>query len=467
MNTTQKALRSDKLGTMKIPKLLLSMSLPAMFSMLAYSFYNVIDSIFVAQYSPKALEAIAIAYPLQMLIIAFATGIGVGTNALVSKKLGERRNNEANLSAQTGLLLALLSYVLFILIAIFATVPFTKAFSTDAETVALGADYLYIVLGFSGFVFVEILLSKVFQATGNMKIPMMGQLTGALINIILDPILIFGLLGFPSMGVKGAAIATVTGQGVSMIIVICVFKFSTQDVSPFFNKKFRIRKDITKDILKVGAPSIVLKGLTSISVTFINFILRPFLYAISVLGIYIRLQSFIFMPVFGLTQGALPIMSYNYGANNKKRFSQTLKLSIFIAVGIMTVGTIVFQTMPHLLLKMFNAEDVFMDMGITAFRLISTSFIFAGFGIMITVMFQSLGNGFAALSMSLMRQLLLLMPLTALFAHFIGLNGIWLSFPIAEFLTIAVFLPFALYTIKKKFAEREIFCNEKVTNEKI
>lgn len=451
MDIAKKAMKSDKLRNMPIPKLLLNMSMPAILSMFVHALYNVVDSIFVSHYNPKALDALAIVFPLQILIIAFATGIGVGANALISKKLGEKKVKDAGISAQTGMLITLISAVLFIFLGVFASKPFVKAFTDDAQTILLGQQYLTIVLTFSGFAFVEILMSKVLQATGNMKVPMIAQLIGAAVNIILDPLLIFGIGFFPELGIIGAAIATVAGQFAALCVDISVFLFTKQDVKPFFNKDFRLKKDITWGILRIGIPTIIMKGFNSITVTFINDILKTYTYGITVLGIYIKLQSFVFMPVFGLTQGALPIMSYNYGAANRKRFFSAFKLSVLVAGVIMTIGTIIFQVLPVPLLSLFNAHGQLMNTAVTALRIISTSFIFAAFGITITIMFQSLGNGLTALVMSLMRQLILLMPLVALLSHFIGLNGVWLSYLIAEAITVFIFLPFGIMTIKKKF----------------
>lgn len=455
MDSSKTAMKSDKLRNMPIPKLLFSMSLPAMLSMFVHALYNIIDSVFVSHYSEKGLDALAIAFPLQMLIIAFAAGIGVGTNALAAKKLGEKDIVNANKAAQTGLFLTFIFAAVFIVVGIFATKPFISSFTNDAETIIMGTQYLQTVLLLSTFVFVEILLSKVFQATGNMKIPMIAQLIGAITNIALDPLLIFGIWIFPELGIRGAAIATVTGQGVAMIFSICMFLFTKQDITPFFKKGFRPRKEIISGIMKVGLPTIILNGLTSLTLTVVNLILKSFEYAITVLGIYIRLQSFVFMPIFGLNQGALPIMSYNYGANNKQRFNSVLRLSIITAVIIMIVGTLIFQIFPRQLLLLFNAKGGLMTAGIAALRLISISFVFAAFSIMLTIMFQSLGKGFTALVMSLMRQILLLAPLAALLAYTMGLNGIWLSYSLAEALSVIIFFPIAVATIKKRFHNKD------------
>ncbi len=445
------ALRSDKLRYTPIPKLLFGMSAPAMLSMLVHALYNIVDSIFVSHYNTKALDAIAIAFPLQILIIAFATGIGVGANAVVAKNLGEKKYGDASNAAQTGMLLTFISAFIFVLIGVFASKPFVSAFTDDPETILYGGQYLFIVLTFSGFAFTEILMSKVLQATGNMKVPMIAQLSGAVVNTVFDPLLIFGIGFFPELGIRGAAIATVMGQAVSMLIVIGVFLFTKQDVKPFFKKDYKMNKNITAQILRIGVPTIIMKGMNSITVTFINMILKSYQYAITVLGIYIKLQSFVFMPVFGLTQGALPIMSYNYGAKNKKRFAGAFKLSLITAAIIMLTGFLIFELLPKQLMALFNAEGGLMAMGIRALRIFSVSFVFAAFGIMMTTMFQSLGMGITALIMSLMRQLILIMPLAALLSFLMGADGVWWSYVIAELVTVAIFLPIAVNIIRKKF----------------
>lgn len=445
--------RSDKLRHTPIAKLLFGMSLPAMISMLVQAFYNIVDSMFVARFDAKAFEALSIVFPMQILIIAFATGLGVGANAVVAKKLGERKRGDASLASQTGLLFTLITAALFVFIGIFATKPFVASFSEDPQTIAYGVDYLTIIFVGSGFAFVEIMFSKVLQATGNMKVPMLSQLTGAITNIILDPIMIFGLLGFPALGVKGAAIATIIGQACACAVSASAFIFGKQEVSPFFHKGFRLRKDISVSILRVGIPTIVLKGMGSVTVSFVNVILKAFENAIVVMGIYIKIQSFVFMPVFGLTQGALPILSYNYGANDKKRFTKAFQLSMIVSAVIMTLGLIIFQVAPELLLKIFKASDAVIAMGIPALRIISVHFVFAAFSIIIVITMQSFGKGVTALILSLMRQLLLLMPLAYLLSSAIGVNGVWWSYAIAELITVAVALPLGIVTIKKKFAE--------------
>lgn len=436
---------------MPVHKLLFKMSLPAIVSMLIQSCYNIVDSIFVAMVSENALEAVTIAFPMQMLIIAFAAGLGVGANAVISRKLGERKPEEANLAAQTGFFLTLITAAVFVIIGFFAVKPFISSFTSNPDTMSMGISYLSIVLIFSSGAFIDIYNGKVFQSTGNMKIPMLTQISGAVVNIILDPLMIFGIGIFPEMGVRGAAIATVCGQFFAMIMGVLIMAFTKQEVKSFFTRKFALKKQIIWEILKISVPTIILKSINSITVTILNTIIKGYEYAITVLGVFFKLQSFVNMPVFGLTQGALPILAYNYGAADKKRFSQTFKLTIISAFCIMLLGFIVFQSLPRQLMLMFGAEGGLMAMGINALRILSISFLFASVTITVTMAFQSLGNGFAALMLSLLRQIILLLPLSLLMLKLLGIMGIWWAHPIAECIIAAIFLPLMIKTINKKF----------------
>ena len=451
MLAEENILKSNKLGNSPIGKLLFGMSLPAIIAMLVQSLYNIVDSIFVARISEKALDALAIVFPMQMLLIAFCVGIGVGTNALLSRKLGEKKYDEASLTAQTGLFISLICAGIFVLIGIFFSKPFMQAFTKDPETIKMGTQYLSIVLILSVGSFLQILCEKVFQATGSMKIPMMTQLIGAITNIILDPIFIFGYFGLPAMGIVGAAIATVIGQNLAMLINLLIFRFTKQDVILFFNKGFKIKKDIISGILKVGIPTIIMTAITSITVTILNSIIKVYKSAITVLGIYFKLQSFVTMPILGLNQGALPIMGYNYGANNKKRFIDTFILATFVSIILMIFGTILFQILPVKLLSLFKAKDAFLQLGILSLRIISISFVFIAINITMSTMFQSLGNGLYSLMMSLLRQIILLLPFAVLLLYFYGINNMWYCFVISEIFTTIIFVPISIHTMRKKF----------------
>ena len=391
---------SDKMGTMPVGKLLFSMSVPAIFSMLVQSLYNVVDSIFVAQVSEDALVAVSIAFPLQMLIIALALGVGVGTNALIARRLGEKRREEANIAANTGIVLSLINMALCMLVGLFLAKPFVGLFTQDAAVFTMGSQYLMIVMVFSVGVMIEMTCSRVLQATGNMIVPMISQLIGAITNIILDPIFIFGYFGVPKMGVAGAAVATVIGQILAMIFVLIVLKVGTHevDIAPW---RHHPQMQAAKDIYRVGIPTFVMNAIGSLTTTAMNAILMSFsATAVAVLGIYFKLQSFVFMPIFGLNQGAMPILGYNYGAADEKRFTRTLALSFGVALAIMVIGTVLFWTMPEMLLKLFNGSDQMLQLGSYALRVLALCFLPAACSIIMTTMFQALGKGMMSLVMS-------------------------------------------------------------------
>lgn len=444
-------LKSVKLGTMPIGKLLAVMSLPAMLSMLVQSLYNVVDSIFVSQINDYAVTALSVAFPIQLFLLAFAVGIGIGTNSLISRKLGEGNFLQASLTAKNGLILSLITTSIFSVCGLLFSRYFIGLFTTNPQVIEMGTQYLTIVTVFSAGFYVEILLAKTLQATGNMIIPMVAQLIGALTNIILDPILIFGYLGFPAYGIQGAAIATITGQFFALTFTVIMFKIKSHDVN-FSFKGFKPQAKIMLKILAVGIPAIFINSVASITLIILNGILKTLSeFGIPILGIYFRLQSFIFMPIFGLSQGAMPIMGYNYGAKNKARFIQTCKLTLTVALAIMIFGTIIFQVFPKELFKLFNASDDMISMGVPAMRIISLCFLPAAFAIIITTMFQSIGHGLKSLFMTITRQLAVLIPFAILLSNQIGITGIWLSYPIAEIVTVSIFLPVSLITISKLF----------------
>lgn len=445
--------RSEKLGTMPVGRLLATMSIPVIFSMLVQSLYNVVDSIFVSQIGENALTAVSLAFPLQMLIIAFAVGVGVGVNSLIARKLGEGDRDAASKTASNGIFLAIINGIVFMLIGLFATKFFMGLFSDDTTIVNMGTSYLSIVMIFSFGIFIEMACSRTLQATGDMIIPMISQLIGAISNIILDPILIFGLLGFPAMGIKGAAIATVLGQIFSMTFVLIMFKIRKHEVHIQI-KGFKPEMSYIVDIYKVGLPAIVMNAVGSITTTFLNAILITFSStAVAIFGIYFKLQSFIFMPVFGLTQGAMPIMGYNFGANNKKRFTHAFFLTALTSFVIMTFGMILFWVFPEQLLSLFNGSPELIEMGVYVLRVLSICFIPAAFGIAISTMFQAIGHGFKSLMMSLLRQLIIIIPAAWIFAQWFGLDAVWFCFPLAEIISCIIFVPFAFVVMKKAFPE--------------
>ncbi|MFQ9662314.1 MAG: MATE family efflux transporter [Clostridium sp.] len=428
----------NKMGTMPVNKLLVSMSLPMIASMLVQALYNVVDSVFVAQISENALTAVSLAFPIQSLMIAVSSGTCVGINALLSRSLGEKRQKEANLSAVNGVFLAFVSYLVFALMGIFGSHLFFASQTENREIVEFGTQYLTICLIFSFGIFMEMTFERIMQSTGRTIYSMVTQGTGAIINIILDPIMIFGLFGFPRLGIRGAAIATVTGQIIAMILAVWFNHKKNRDVQLSF-KGFKPDGRIIAKIYEVGVPSIVMQSIVSIMTFGMNKILIMFSEtAVSVLGIYFKLQSFIFMPIFGLNNGVIPIVAYNYGAGNKKRIMDTIKLSTFIAVGIMLIGLIIFQVFPEGLLKLFNASDHMLEVGVPALRIISTSFLFAGYCIILGSVFQALGNGVYSLIVSVARQLLCILPLAYVFARVAGLHAVWYSFPLAELISVTL-----------------------------
>lgn len=428
----------NKMGTMPVNKLLVSMSLPMIASMLVQALYNVVDSVFVAQISENALTAVSLAFPIQSLMIAVSSGTCVGINALLSRSLGEKRQKEANLSAVNGVFLAFVSYLVFALMGIFGSHLFFASQTENREIVEFGTQYLTICLIFSFGIFMEMTFERIMQSTGRTIYSMVTQGTGAIINIILDPIMIFGLFGFPRLGIRGAAIATVTGQIIAMILAVWFNHKKNRDVQLSF-KGFKPDGRIIAKIYEVGVPSIVMQSIVSIMTFGMNKILIMFSEtAVSVLGIYFKLQSFIFMPIFGLNNGVIPIVAYNYGAGHKRRIMDTIKLSTFIAVGIMLIGLIIFQVFPEGLLKLFNASDHMLEVGVPALRIISTSFLFAGYCIILGSVFQALGNGVYSLIVSVARQPLCILPLAYVFARVAGLHAVWYSFPLAELISVTL-----------------------------
>ncbi len=452
--------KENKMGNTPLLKLIASMSIPAMFSMIIQALYNIVDSIFVSHYSEAGLTAVSLAYPLQMLIIAVSVGTGVGVNSLVARKLGEKNFEEANKAASHGLLLGFFNWLIFLILGLTIVKPFINAFTDDPEIARMGIEYLSVVMIYSFGCFIEVVIEKTLQATGNMIFPMLFMLSGAITNIILDPIFIFDtFMGIKcvGMGVKGAAVATVIGQILSMVFALLVLFFKKHDVHISF-KNFKLSINIIKNIYAVGIPAIIMQSITSVMLVLVNGILTKFpnsAVAISVLNIYFKLQSFIFMPCFGLTQGLMPIMGYNYGARNKQRLTTALKYGCYIAGVIMTIGTIIFLTIPDVLMRMFNANEEMLEIGCVALRIICLCFIPAAIGIVFSSFYQATGHGLRSMSISLLRQLVLLVP-AAYFLSNISLNAVWCAFPIAEAgsLVLAVTLFIHLYNKEIKYIDQ-------------
>ena len=426
------------MGVMPVGRLLFSMALPMMVSMLVQALYNVVDSIFVAQISENALTAVSMAFPVQNLMGAVISGTAVGINALLSRSLGEKNMKEVNLAAANGVFLILVSYVAFALFGLFFTKQFFMSQTNSEEIIQYGVSYLSICCVMGLGLFMQMTFERLLQSTGKTIYTMITQGTGAIVNIILDPILIFGLFGVPKMGIMGAALATVIGQWVAMFLAIYFNHKKNHEVELSF-KGFKPHKATILNIYKVGLPSIVMISISSIMTFGMNLILGMFSStAVAVFGIYFKLQSFIFMPVFGLNNGMVPIIAYNYGAREKKRITTTIKYSIISAVSIMLVGILIFQILPEELLRAFNASEDLMAIGVPALKIISLSFMFAGFCIIVSSVFQALGNGVLSLIVSVARQLLAILPVAYLFAKYVGLGAVWYSFPIAEFVSVTL-----------------------------
>ena len=441
--------KENKMGTMPINKLLISMALPMMISMLVQAMYNIVDSMFVSYISEDALSALSLAFPIQQLMIALGTGTGVGVNAVLSKALGEKDHKKANDVAHHGIFLSLISFIVFFFIGAFFVDTFYMSQTTDAEILQAGHDYLTIVCCASIGMYMQFIFERLLQATGRTVLSMITQGLGAIINIILDPILIFGLCGMPAMGVKGAAIATVIGQIIAAGLAVILNIKMNHDIHISF-KGFRPDLRMIKTIYAIGVPSIIMQAVGSVMNYGMNQILIGFTStATAVFGAYYKLQSFIFMPVFGLNNGMIPIIAYNYGAGRKERVVKTIKSSVILAVCIMLAGLAVMQVFPAQLLAIFNASENMLAIGVTALRLISLSFVFAGYCIVMGSVFQALGNGVYSMTTSIVRQLIVLLPVAYLFSLTGNINLVWLAFPIAELFSLALSTVF-LFKINKK-----------------
>ncbi|HLR21277.1 MAG TPA: MATE family efflux transporter [Tissierellaceae bacterium] len=444
-----KQVEENKMGTMPIKKLLINMSLPIMISMLIQALYNIVDSIFVSRISENALTAVSLAFPMQNLMIAIAVGTGVGINAILSRSLGAKNFKRANNIASNGVLLGVLSYVVFLIFGSFFSKYYFLTQTNDPQIIEYGTTYLRIISMASIGLFIQITFERLLQSTGKTIYTMVMQGLGAIINIILDPILIFGLFGMPKMGVAGAAWATVIGQIVAGILGV-IFNSKVNHEINMDIKNFKPKLNIIKDIYIVGIPSMVMLSITSVTIYGINNILiKLSATATAVFGIYFKLQSFVFMPVFGLNNGMVPIIAYNYGAQDKERVTKTIRLSIIYAFGIMIIGLSMIQLFPDKILSLFNASEDMLNIGIPALRIISLSYIFAGVTIVASSVYQALGNGMLSLITSATRQLIVLLPV----AYWLSLSGnvnlIWWSYPIAEGVALVLSIIALKYVYEK------------------
>lgn len=446
-------LSENKMGVLPINKLLISMSLPMMFSMFVQAMYNIVDSIFVSKISEKALTAVSLGFPFQTLMISFGAGTCVGINALLSMRLGQKNQDAVNSTALNGLFLALCNYVLFVVLAICFIDPYLKSQTNDLEIIQLAKEYLLVVMlcGF-GFFF-GITFDRLLQSTGKTFFTMITQLIGAITNIILDPILIFGLGPFAKMGIAGAAVATVVGQILSMIFSI-VFNYRHNLEIKLNFKNFKPDFRIICQIYKVGLPSIILQAVGSFTTYGMNIIFKSFKEIsdtiIAVYGVYFKLNSFIFMPIFGMNNGIVPIVAYNYGARNKKRITKTIKTGMLYAFCIMSIGTLVFEFFPAQLLSIFEASEQMLKIGVPALRIIATSFIGASIAISLGTVFQALGSAVYSMIVSLARQVCVLLPVAYFFSLTGKVNLVWLCFPIAEVISVGLSLFFFIRLYNNK-----------------
>lgn len=449
MEEKREPLRENKMGVMPVGKLVFNMSLPIMVAMLVQALYNVVDSVFVSRISEDALSAVSLAFPVQNLLIAVGVGTGVGINALLSRALGEKNQSRVENVAHNGIFLAVVSWLLFVLIGIFAVPAFFRSQTDVAGIVEMGTDYLTICCCASFGAFFAITFERLLQSTGRTLFTMFTQGLGAIINIILDPILIFGLLGAPQMGVAGAAAATVIGQVCGMLLA-WFFCLKKNPEVPLRLKGFRPNGEVIRDIYIVAVPSIIMQAIGSVMVYGVNRILIAFsTTATAVFGVYFKLQSFIFMPVFGLNNGVVPIVAYNYGTRNKERIMKAFQVSLTTAAIIMVAGTALFNAVPDVLLRLFDASDDMISIGVPALRIISLCFPFAAIGIVCSGVFQALGNSFLSMIVSLARQLAALLPAAWLLSLSGQLNLVWWAFPIAEGLGLLLTVFFFRYTYRR------------------
>lgn len=445
----EETLRENKMGTMPENKLLLSMAVPMMISMLVQALYNIVDSIFVSRICEDALTAVSMAFPWQNIVISIAVGFGVGINALLSRALGQKNAERVNQVAVNGLLLAGLSYLLVLVAGLIGIRAYMRT-QTDIETIVnYGITYLNICILCSFGVFIEITFERFLQATGRTVYSMITQLTGAITNIILDPILIFGLLGFPKLGIAGAAWATVIGQCVGAVVAVMLNHFKNPEVHLRL-RHIRPNGRLMGEITAISIPSIIMSCISSLTCFVMNMILIAYSStAVAVFGVYFKLQSFVFMPVFGLNNGMVPIIAYNYGAQKPERIHKTIRLGMVYAVAIMVVGLLVFQLIPKELLLMFDASDAMLEIGAPALRIMSLAFVFAGIGIVSGSSCQAFGYSVYSMLISIARQIVVLIPAAYLLSLTGVLRSIWFAFPIAEIFSLILSLFFLRTTLKK------------------
>lgn len=445
-----KKMNSEQMGIMPINRLVVTLSLPMMLSMFVQSLYSAVDSMFVARISEDALAALSLAFPIQMLMIAIQVGSSVGMNAELSKRLGEGRRDLASKAANNGVFLSFVHYFIFLLFGLFLVRPYFEMQTDNAAIIQYGMEYTVIITTLSIGKTLQIMYERILQSTGRTMHTMITQGTGAILNIVLDPILIFGWFGVPAMGVRGAAIATVIAQMISAFMAFVINAKVNEDIDMQY-AGFRPDFKVIKRIYSVGVPSMVMISITSlVTIIFNNILLQFTSTATAVYGVYTRLQGFVFMPVFGLNNGIIPIVSYNYGAKNKERVKTSIKVCLMYGVGIMLAGTLLFQVFPEQLLSLFNASGEMMRIGAAALRIISLSFAFAGISILLGTVFQALGNGMLSLWVQVIRQLIVLVPVAYALSFTGDVNMVWWSKLISEAVTVV----FALFALKYVYSKK-------------
>ncbi len=442
--------KENKMGVMPIGRLVVSMSVPMMLSMLVQALYNIVDSMWVSRVCEDALTAVSLAFPVQNLMIGVATGTGVGVNALLSRSLGAKDYDKANAVASNGVFLAIISGIVFFFLGIFATPLFFKTqVAADTEIYTYGVDYLTVCCALSFGVFGQIMVERLMQSTGRTVLSMITQLIGAAINMIFDPLFILGIGPFPRLEAKGAAIATVMGQIAAFIVALILNHHFNKEVTVKL-KGFRPSGKIIGEIYKIGVPSIIMVAIGSVMTYAVNKILLSFTKtAAAVFGVYFKLQSFVFMPVFGMNNGIIPIIAFNYGAGNRKRMTKTVRFSMVLACSIMAVGTALMWLIPDTMLKIFDASDSMLSIGVPALRIISLSFVFAGFSIAMGSVFQAIGKSHFSMIVSFTRQLVVLVPVAYFLSKTGVLENVWWAFPIAEVFSLAVTVISYSYVYKK------------------
>ena len=445
------SIKTNKMASMPVRQLVISMAFPAMISMSIQAMYNIVDSIYVSRISEEALTAVSLAFPLQLLIVALMAGTGAGVTSLISRRLGEKNHQAASYAASHGLMINAVYSVSMMILGLFFARRLVSLFTSDLYLIDLTTQYISIIMIFSFGRLMSQAGMSILQGTGDMIRPMKAMLIGAISNIILDPILIFGWFGLPALGIRGAAIATILGQMLSFSYIIIVLSRGKPEVH-LIVKGFKPDKGILKDIYIVGLPGIIMQSLASVMISVFNIILISFTpTAVAVLGIYFKLQSIIIMPMFGLAQGYMPIMGFNYGAKNKARMIQALKTTLMLGVAFMTLGTIILVGFPVPLLRLFDASEEMITLGVPALRRVAMGLPIAAAGITFSVTFQAIGKGYVSLIASFIRQMIVILPVAYLLSRIVGLSGVWFSFFIAEIVAIVIIGPWLIKELRRTF----------------